>query len=171
MLLRFCIFTIITLNSFSGSLPIFSLYILPCEFLFFIGIVFLCLFILSVLGFLSPGYGVIVPLAFGLCPWWIRLVRGLCRLHVGRDLCSCSGGRGWVFPSDGQGCLRWCVLGCLWAASLLMFMFLSCLLFGRGVQRWVLQAVGGCWVLGSGGGLRRSAHRLILPGVRSSQVV
>ena len=47
VLLRFCIFTIITLNSFSGSLPIFSLYILSCEFLFFICVVFLCLFILS----------------------------------------------------------------------------------------------------------------------------
>ena len=50
------------------------------------------------------------------------------------------------FPSDRQGCVRWYASGCLWAACLLTtgFMSLSCLLFGWGIQRWVLRAVGWC---------------------------
>ena len=43
--------------------------------------------------------------------------------HGGRDWCLNSGGRSWeltflflFFPSDGQGCFRWCVLGHQWTS-------------------------------------------------------
>ena len=68
---------------------------------------------------------------------------GLCRLHVRRGLCLCSGGRRW------QGCVRWCVLGYLGEACLLMtgFVFSPGSLFGCGILLWALPAVGRCWVL------------------------
>ena len=74
------IFTIIILNSFSGSLPISSSFVmsggcLPCSF---ICCVFLCLLICltyCVWGLLFPGCRFIVPIVFGVCPQWRRLVQ------------------------------------------------------------------------------------------------
>ena len=71
------IFTIITLNSFLGRLPI-SFSFLHCEFLphFFICWVCLCLFILFnllCLGFLSTAWKVVVPLNCRVCLPWMRL--------------------------------------------------------------------------------------------------
>ena len=47
------------------------------------------------------------------------------------------------FPSNGEGCVRWYILECLWESSVLMtgFVILSCL-FGQGVLHWVLWATG-----------------------------
>ena len=89
---------------------------------------------------LSPGYRVIVPFVFGLCPQWVRLVQWLMKA-------SCWEGLVPVFwwkevslsPSDGQSCVRWCVLKYL---LMIEFVFLYCLLFGWGILRWVLPAIG-----------------------------
>ena len=64
------------------------------------------------------------------------------------------------FPSDGQGYVRWCIWGCMWAACLLIIVFvvLPCLLFDFGVQFWVLQAITWFWVLKSGGCFSGSSH-------------
>ena len=75
------------------------------------------------------------------------------------------------FPLDGQGHVRWCILGCLWEACLLMiglcFCFACCW-----VRYPVLGAAGSQVVLNldTGGGLCGSSHWLILPGVKSSLV-
>ena len=74
------IFTIITLNSFSGSLPISSSFVWPGGFLpcSFICCVFLCLsFCLTycVWGFLLTGCRFVVPVVFGVCSQWVRLVQ------------------------------------------------------------------------------------------------
>jgi len=76
LLSRFLImFTIIFLNSFSGSLPISSSFIWTSMFLVcsFICVVFLCLFIiiffnLCIWGLLFPGFNVEFFLPFGFCP-------------------------------------------------------------------------------------------------------
>ena len=88
------IFTVITLNSFSGSWPISSLFIWCCGFLpwSFICTIFLCFFVFSNL--LCLTYPLVFGLAISGCGW----SSGLCRLYVGRDLCLPSGGRRWVFP-------------------------------------------------------------------------
>ena len=84
---------------------------------------------------LSPGYRVIVPFVFGLCPQWVRLVQWLMKA-------SCWEGLVPVFwwkeaslcPSDGQSCVRgWLVIE---------FVFLHCLLFGQGILRRALPAIG-----------------------------
>ena len=71
------IFTIITLNSFLGRLPI-SFSFLHCGFLphSFIYWMCLCLFILFnllCLGFLSTAWKVVVPLNHTVCLPWVRL--------------------------------------------------------------------------------------------------
>jgi len=73
---------------------------------------------------------------------------GLRRLHVGRDLCLCSGGRKWVYPPL-IGRVVWG--GVFWESCwwLIKFVFLYCLLFGWGILRWVLPAIGVVPGLGS----------------------
>ena len=75
-------FTIITLNSVSGRLPISSSFVwfagfLPCSF---ICCIFLCLPIfLNLLcwGLLFASFRFIVPVVFGVCPQWVKLVQWL----------------------------------------------------------------------------------------------
>ena len=74
------IFTIITLNSFSGRLPISSsfvclvgLYLAPSSAVCF-SVVSFCL-TYCVWGLLSSGCRFIVPIIFGVCPQWVRLVQ------------------------------------------------------------------------------------------------
>ena len=74
------IFIIITLNYFSGRLPISSSFISSCGFLpcSFICSIFLCLLILFnfVWGLLSVGCRFVIPAAlFGVSPQWARLVQ------------------------------------------------------------------------------------------------
>ena len=74
------IFSIITLNNFSGRLPISSLFVWSHGFLLcsFVCCVFLCLsFCLPycVWGLLSTGCRFIVPVVFGVFPQWVRLVQ------------------------------------------------------------------------------------------------
>ena len=74
------IFTIIILNSFSGRLPISSSFVRPGGFLpcSFICCVFLCLLILLnllCLGSSFAGCRFLVPIIFGFCPQWLRLVQ------------------------------------------------------------------------------------------------
>ena len=56
----------------------------------------------------------------------------------------------WVFPSDVQGHVRWCFLGCLWAACLLMigFVFLYSLCLGEASSTWCCRQLGGArsWI-------------------------
>ena len=115
------IFTVITLNSFSGKLPISSSFIWSCGFLpySFVCNLFLCLFILSNLLCLwspfcrlwgcfpscfwcLPPVGEVSPVA------WVGFLMG------GTGTCTLVGGAV-SCPSDRQGCIRWCVLECLWA--------------------------------------------------------
>ena len=73
-------FAVITLNSFSGSFCLFPLHLLglldfypvPSFAQYFSVFSFYLTYCVWVLR--SPGYRVIVPLIFGLCPWWVRLV-------------------------------------------------------------------------------------------------
>ena len=114
------IFAIITLNSFSGRLPIFSSFVwsgefLPCSFLC---CVFLCLLILlNLLCLGSPFHRLQVhssrcfwclpPVAkFGSMGFVGFLVEGSGACVLVDEAVSClSGGQDWVW---------WCVLGCLW---------------------------------------------------------
>ena len=73
------IFTIITLNFFQVvylfSLHLFGLvgfYLVPSFAQYFSVFSFYLTYCVWVLP--SPGYRVIVPLIFGLCPWWVRLI-------------------------------------------------------------------------------------------------
>ena len=137
------IFPIITLNSFSGRLPVSSLFIwscgiLPCPF---ICNIFLCHLILSkLLCLLSPfirlqGHS-------SSCFWCLPLggwgwSKGLFRLLGGRDCYLCSGGWCWVFSLWRPGPRQVECFGVsvslipLHAACLLMreAVFLSCWLF------------------------------------------
>ena len=74
------IFTVITLNSFSGRLPISSsfvglvgFYLAPSSAVCFS--VFLFCLTYCALGLLFAGYRFVVPVVFGICPWWLRLVQ------------------------------------------------------------------------------------------------
>ena len=73
---RFCIlFIVITLNSFSGRLPISSLFICSCGFyLAPLSTTYFCLIILSNI---FAGCRVIVPLASVVCFQWVKLVQWL----------------------------------------------------------------------------------------------
>ena len=74
------LFTIITLNSFSGRLPISSsffalvgFYLAPSSASYF-SVFSFCL-TYCVCGLLFAGCGFIVPVEFGVCPQWVRLVQ------------------------------------------------------------------------------------------------
>ena len=115
------IFTIITLNSFSGRLPISSLFIWSCGFLpcSLVCNMFLCIFILSDLLCLRSPFCRLQGHSSS-CFWCLPPVGEVGSVAcvdflVGETgACILVGGAG-SFPSDGQGCIRWCVLGCLWA--------------------------------------------------------
>ena len=114
------IFTIITLISFSGRLPISSSFVwsgrfLPCSF---ICCIFLCLLILlNLLCLGSPFCRLQVPSS---CCFWclppvgkVGSLGGVGFLVMGTHACvladepgSCLSGR--------QDHIQWCVLGCLW---------------------------------------------------------
>ena len=77
------IFTIITLNSFSGRLPISSSFVWaggfsPCSLLLapaaYLSVFSFCL-TYCVWGLLFTGCRFIVPVVFGFCPQWLRLVQ------------------------------------------------------------------------------------------------
>ena len=113
------IFTIITLNSFSGRLTISSSFIWSCGFLpcSFICCIFLCLLTLSNVLFLRSPFCRLQGHSSS-CFWCLPPVlevgpvacigllvgeTGVCVLVTGAGSC----------PSDIQGHVRWCVLGCL----------------------------------------------------------
>ena len=118
---RFCIiFTIITLNSFSGRLPIYSSFVrsggvLPCSFTCS---VFLCLLILLNLPCLGSTFRRL-QVRSSRCFWCLSpvakvgsvgcvgfLVEGTSSCILVDEARSCL--------SDGQVHVWWCVLGCLW---------------------------------------------------------
>ena len=159
------IFPIAILNSFSGSLPIFSSFIwasvpLVCSF---ICVVFLCLFIIfltyCVWGLLSQVWR--LNYFFLLVSALLRLVQRFVQALYRWELC-------WVFV-----CLFF-----LWRARLSEVVILSaddwvciffCLLFRWSILHRMLLLVGWCLVLYSGGFLCVSSHCLILP--RASSLV
>ena len=65
-------------------------------------------------GLLPVGCTVVVPLLSVDCPLLSEVGPGACAgfLAGGPGACTLLGGVE-SFPSDGQGCVRWCVLGCL----------------------------------------------------------
>ena len=159
------IFTIIILNSFSGSLPLSSSFIWTAVF----SSLFLHLCIISlpfqyivftycVWGLLFPGFKVEFFLPFGFFPSKVSPV--VCVSFTWGEICAeflfvC-------FSSEGQGWVRW-------SSCLLMigFVFLFCLLFRWGVLHRVLLVVGWYWVLFSSGFLCVHSHYLIPPRVSS----
>ena len=93
------IFTIITLNSFSGRLSVFPS--LSCSSAFylcsFIWNIFFCCLNLSFRVCSPTGCRIIVPLAFGVCPLVDRAsLRGLCSLPGVKDWCLLTGGQSWI---------------------------------------------------------------------------
>ena len=103
------IFTLIILNSFSGSLTISSLFIWTSVFILcsFTCVVFFCLsflFCLFVWGLLFPGFKVEFFLPFGSCPpkvgpvvcVTLYMVRFVLRCFVCLFVCFSSNGQGWV---------------------------------------------------------------------------
>ena len=123
-------FTIITLNSFSGRLPISSSFSCSCGFLLcsfakYFSIVYFLYFSIfsivsfcvtfSVCGLLSSGCRIIV-LASGVCPLVGEVGPGACAglLVGGTGACPLVVGA-WSCSSDGQGLVKWCVLRWLWA--------------------------------------------------------
>ena len=92
------IFTIITLNSFSDRLPIFSSFSCSCRFLpsSFVCNIFLCHLIFSNLlccGLLSTGGRIVFPLASGV---WVSLVQGLVQAFWWEGQVPASVGWSWV---------------------------------------------------------------------------
>ena len=114
------IFTIITVTSFSGRLPISSSFVwsggfLPCSF---ICCIFLCLLILfNLLCFRSPFHRLQVHSS--RCFWCLPPLREVCSvgfvgfLVEGTGAYVLVGGAG-SCRSGGQDHVQWCVLGCLW---------------------------------------------------------
>ena len=172
------IFTIITLISFSGIFPIYSSFIWSCGFLHcsFICNIFLFLLILSnLLCLKSPFYRLqgCSSSCFCCLPPVGEVGPGSCVgfLVRGTSACFLVGGAG-SFPSNWQGFIRWCVLGCLWA-----YMTLGSLSADGWVCVPVLLVVwcgafstGACRLLGGArswswdGDLWESSHWLIFPG-------
>ena len=78
-------FTIITLNSFSVDyLSPFHLVVpvsfyLVLSFAKFFSVVSFCI-TFCVCGLLSRSCRIIVPLASGVCPWWVRLLNGIVKV-------------------------------------------------------------------------------------------
>ena len=114
------IFTIITLTSFSGSLPISSSFIWSCRFLpcSFVCCVFLCLLILLNLLCLGSPF-LSLQVCSSHCIWCLSLV-GKVGL-VGFVGCLVEGPNTCVLVDEAGSCLSggqvhvwWCVLGSLW---------------------------------------------------------
>ena len=114
------IFTIITLNSFSGRLRISSSFVwsggfLPCSF---ICCIFLCLLILLNLLCLGSPF-LRLQVHSSRCFWYLPQVDEVGSvacvgfLVEGTGACVVVGGVGSCL-FGGQGCIQWCVLGCLW---------------------------------------------------------
>ena len=113
------IFTIITLNCFSGRLPISSSFVwsggfLPCSF---ISCVFLCFLVVLNLLFLWSTFRrlqVCSSHCFSCLPLVLKFGSVGCVgfLVVGTSACVLVDEAG-SFLSDGQDRVRWCVLGCL----------------------------------------------------------
>ena len=82
----------------------------------------------------SPGYRVIVPLIFGLCPWWVRLILWFVQASHWERLVPAFW-REEVFFSPLMGCVRWCFGISLGRLLIIGFMSLSCMLF-----RWRISA-------------------------------
>ena len=154
----FWIFTSKFLYFFSGSLPISSSFIRSPGFYldpspaWYFSVFTFCL-IFCVWCLLYSGYRDVV-LASGLCPWWVRLVGGLCRLRGGGvcvwvladggDFPSVSGDVMWHVRAT-SGDVFWVLVGLVWLQAICLltaeFVFLFCLMFGWGIQHWVLQAL------------------------------
>ena len=143
LLMLWKIFTIIILNYLLESLLISPLFIWSFEFLpCFFG----CALFLSILFFLT--YSIWSLLSQTLRFYLFFLLSFFFLLSVGKVasvVCvdfllrwlepCCSGGGEFCFLvfvfTDGQSCVRWHILECLWESCLLMlvFLLLSCLLF------------------------------------------
>ena len=114
------VFTIITLNSFSGRLPISSSFVWsggfsPCSF---ICCVFLCLLILLNLLCLGSPFRRL-QICSSRCFWCLPPVAKVgsvgCVGFLVEGTCVCVlVDEAWSGLSGGQDCIRWCVLGCLW---------------------------------------------------------
>ena len=115
------IFTLIILNSFSGSLLISSSFIWSCEFLpcSFICAIFLFLFICLLSNLLSlrspfPNFQGYIPSALGFCPQRERLLQWFVWTSFQTLFVPVSQ---WeevsFFSLDGQGCMRY-ISECLW---------------------------------------------------------
>ena len=113
------IFTIITLNFFSGSLPItisfswsLSFYLSPSSVTYY-SVISFCL-TYCVYGLLSSDCSILVPLASVVCPLVSEVGPGTYVGSLVRGTGACNLVRGTEsFPSDGQDGIRWCGLGCL----------------------------------------------------------
>lgn len=140
--LRFWIFTIITLCSFSGGFPVSFIDLVDFYLCSFTCTILLCLSILFLTYCFEvsfPGYRVIVPFGFALClreGGWSRLKKASC--WGGTCVCILVG-RGEFIPSDGQA-----VWGMFFGTSVNDWLSLCscyCLLFGWSILR-VLPAIG-----------------------------
>ena len=114
------IFTFITLNSFSGRFPISHSFIWPCGFLYLAPLSATYFSVISfhltycICGFLFVGHGVIVPLASYVWPLVGVIDPGACVGFLMGGTCAWTlVGGAESCPSDGQGHVLGCVLGCL----------------------------------------------------------
>ena len=146
------IFTVITLNSFSGSWPISSLFIWCCGFLpwSFICTIFLCFFMLSNLLCLT------YPLLFLVLPSVGAVGPVVCVGFMLGGTCACLlVGEGEFFPPLlSRSVLVVCLgvsVGSLSPLDILLVVWVRCPLL-------VLPAVEWCWVLDTGRGLHGSSH-------------
>ena len=113
------IFTIITLNPFSGKLPIYSLFVRSVRFLLcsFICFIFLCLLILfNLLCLWSPFCRLLICSSCCFCclppVGEVGSVACVSLLVEETGACVLLGGAGSCI-SGGQCCIQSCVLGCL----------------------------------------------------------
>ena len=114
------IFTIVTLNFFSGRLPLYSSFVWPGGFLpcSFICCVFLCLLILLNLLFLGSPFRSL-HVCSSHCFWCLTPVAKVGSVACVGFLVEGTGAsvlmdEGGSCLSGEQDCFRWCVLGCLW---------------------------------------------------------
>ena len=160
----------IALNSFSDSLPIFSLFIWSCGFL---PCTFICMhacMILPCLSFcLTHCLRSPFPRLWGFtsCFWSLLWVSCVDFVLGGTSTCFLVGG-GEFFSSDRQRHVRWCVLGCLCSLSAYDCICVPVLLVAC-VKHPALGAAGRWVVPDLGFGWRHSwTFSLIPPGVRHS---
>ena len=128
------IFTIITLNSFSGRLPISYSFVCSGGFLAysFICCVFLCLLILLNLLWLGSPF-LSLQVCGSCCFWCLPLVGRVDSVVCVGFLVEGTGASVLVNEagscvSGGQDCIQWCVLECL--CQMGGVVFLCCSLFG-----------------------------------------